>query len=103
MVLICAPLQLFMEEDIAGYLQKDNFADIETSSMLALALGMIWVGTAKESVVETLLHLLMSKPELDLSNPFERFLPLALGLVFLGKQGAVEATLEVSQLACLSC
>ena len=86
----------FQETYITPLLSDDQYRDIETVSMLSLALGMIFVGTAKSSVVETLLHVMMSRPELDLGNPFERFLPVALGLLFLGKQAGVEATLEVT-------
>lgn len=33
------------------------------------------------------------KPE-DLKDPFAKFLPLGIGLCFLGKQDAAEATIE---------
>ena len=86
-------MQQELEDYLSPLLQEQS--DTETCAMIALALGMIFVGTAKDSVAETLLQYLITKSELDLSSPFERFLPLALGLVFLGQQGAVEATLEV--------
>lgn len=92
-----------LEEFHVPHMSGSVFEDIETQTLHALALGMIFVGTAKESIVDSLLQLLMTKSELDLSNPFERFLPLALGLVFLGQQGAVEATLEVQTLLAHVC
>ena len=36
-----------------------------------------------------------ARSEADLQTPFAKFLCLALGLLFLGKQDVVEATLEV--------
>ena len=87
-------MQQDVEDFLAPMLQNPE-TDTETSAMIALALGIAFVGSAKDSVAETLLQFLMTKSELELSSPFERFLPLALGLVFLGRQGDVEATLEV--------
>jgi len=37
----------------------------------------------------------------ELTQPFARFLSVGLGLLYLGKQEAVEATLEVIYLLCL--
>lgn len=38
----------------------------------------------------------MMRGELELSSPFAKFLALGLGLLFLGKQDAVEPTVEVA-------
>ena len=43
-----------------------------------------------------ILQALMCRSEADLDSPFAKYLCLALGLLFLGKQDVVEATLEVS-------
>ncbi len=37
----------------------------------------------------------MLRGETELADPFAKQLVLGLGLLFLGKQGAVEATIEV--------
>lgn len=42
----------------------------------------------------------MTRSEAELTTPFARFLSVGLGLLYLGRQDAVEATLEVS---CNSC
>ena len=42
-----------------------------------------------------ILQALMCRSEADLDSPFAKYLCLALGLLFLGKQDVVEATLEV--------
>ena len=43
----------------------------------------------------SILQALMCRSEADLDSPFAKYLCLALGLLFLGKQDLVEATLEV--------
>ena len=43
----------------------------------------------------SILQALMCRSEADLGSPFAKYLCLALGLLFLGKQDVVEATLEV--------
>ena len=37
----------------------------------------------------------MTRSEAELTTPFARFLSVGLGLLYLGRQDAVEATLEV--------
>lgn len=43
---------------------------------------------------------LMMRPHQDIYSPWGKFLCLGLGLLFLGKQMAIEATHEVSTLLC---
>ena len=43
----------------------------------------------------SILQALMCRSEADLDSPFAKYICLALGLLFLGKQDLVEATLEV--------
>ena len=74
----------------------DTDTSIEVAGMAALALGMVFVGTAKDGCVEAILQALMSRSEAELTQPFARFLSVGLGLLYLGKQEAVEATFEVS-------
>ena len=49
-----------------------------------------------QDIVMAILQALMCRSEADLDSPFAKYLCLALGLLFLGKQDVVEATLEVS-------
>lgn len=74
----------------------DSDTSIETVSIAALALGFVFVGSASDACVESILQALMMRSEIELSQPFARFLSVALGLLFLGKQDAAEPTLEVS-------
>ena len=42
----------------------------------------------------------MLRGETELADPFAKQLVLGLGLLFLGKQGAIEATVEVGMSSC---
>ena len=69
--------------------------------MTALACGLICVGSCNDEVTTTILQTLMEKTEAELKDsPFAKYLPLGIGLAYLGKQEAAEATiatLEVLQ------
>ena len=75
------------------------FADAKVSSNMevvgvtALALGLISVGSCNNDVTTTLLQTLMEKSELELKDAFAKYLPLGIGLCYLGKQEAAEATM----------
>ena len=58
----------------------------------ALACGLIAVGSCNGDVTSTILQTLMEKSETDLKDSFAKFLPLGIGLCYLGKQDAAEAT-----------
>ena len=69
---------------------------MEIIGVTALALGLICVGSCNDDVTTTLLQTLMEKSEkssLDLKDAFAKFLPLGIGLCFLGKQDAADATI----------
>ena len=64
----------------------------EVVGVAALSAGLVAVGSCNGDVTSALLQTLMEKPDLDLNkDTFARFLPLGLGLTYLGKQEAVEA------------
>eukprot|EP01026_Neomeris_dumetosa_P045237 TRINITY_DN382_c0_g1_i9.p1 TRINITY_DN382_c0_g1~~TRINITY_DN382_c0_g1_i9.p1 ORF type:complete len:679 (-),score=113.03 TRINITY_DN382_c0_g1_i9:160-2196(-) len=68
---------------------------IEVLSFAALSLGLVFASSCEKDSVEVLLQVLMTRSEEDLGTPFAKLLCVALGLLFLGKQETVEATLEV--------
>jgi len=70
---------------------------MELSSMAALAAGLCYAGTADGELVEMMLQSLMLRGELELDSVHGRNMAHALGLLFLGKQDAVEATIEVAK------
>ncbi len=57
---------------------------------------MPWSYVLQDSV-GAILQALMTRPEAQLQSPFAKFLCLGLGLLFLGKQDVVEATMEVCE------
>ncbi|KAK2579619.1 hypothetical protein KPH14_011549 [Odynerus spinipes] len=70
---------------------SDPKSSWEVIGVAGLALGMVAVGSCNAYVTTTIMHTLMEKSESDLKDTYARFLPLGLGLCFLGKQEAAEA------------
>eukprot|EP01027_Heterolobosea_sp_BB2_P017777 GEZU01025151.1.p1 GENE.GEZU01025151.1~~GEZU01025151.1.p1 ORF type:complete len:915 (-),score=306.66 GEZU01025151.1:111-2855(-) len=75
----------------------DSAQDIEVVSFVALSLGLIYCGTCNEDISGTIMQVLMERDETALGNTLARFLCLALGLLFLGKQEAADAIIETSK------
>ena len=67
-------------------------SSMEVIGVTALACGLIAVGSCNDDVATTILQTLMEKSETDLKDPFAKYLPLGIGLCYLGKQEAAEAT-----------
>eukprot|EP00184_Porphyridium_aerugineum_P008737 CAMPEP_0184692792 /NCGR_PEP_ID=MMETSP0313-20130426/1111_1 /TAXON_ID=2792 /ORGANISM="Porphyridium aerugineum, Strain SAG 1380-2" /LENGTH=1019 /DNA_ID=CAMNT_0027150643 /DNA_START=152 /DNA_END=3211 /DNA_ORIENTATION=- len=78
----------------------DGATSNEICALTALSLGLIFVGSASEDLAATLLQVISERAEATDSskmlkdNMLLRYLPLALGLVFLGRQEACEAVSE---------
>lgn len=70
---------------------SDPKSSWEVVGVAGLALGMVAVGSCNAYVTTAIMHTLMEKSEADLKDTYARFLPLGLGLCFLGKQEAAEA------------
>lgn len=68
-------------------------ASAEVMGIAALSLGMISVGSCNADVTGILLQTIMERSEADLKDTYARFLPLGLGLVYLGRQEAAEAVI----------
>jgi 26S proteasome regulatory subunit N1 len=84
-------------------LLMDTDLTMEVAGTAALALGLSHVGTADGEAVEAILQAMMLRSEADLLQPGGRLMCLALGLLFLQKQEAVEATVEVGFLSYGTC
>ncbi|CAE6171490.1 unnamed protein product [Arabidopsis arenosa] len=76
---------------------NDAKAPLDVIAFAALSLGMIYVGSCNEEVAQSIIFALMDRSEAELGEALTRFLPLGLGLLYLGKQESVEATAEVSK------
>lgn len=69
----------------------DAKSNMEVVGMAGLACGMISVGSGNADITNTIIQTLMEKSEQELKDTYSRFLPLGLGLVWLGRQEEVEA------------
>ncbi|KAH7576981.1 hypothetical protein ACOSP7_002314 [Xanthoceras sorbifolium] len=76
---------------------NDAKAPLDVTAFTAISLGLIYVGSCNEEVAQAIIFALMDRSESELGEPLTRLLPLALGLLYLGKQESVEATAEVSK------
>ncbi len=75
----------------------DPAATIDAAAGAALAVALCFVGAAAGDAVEAILQALMTRPEAELATPGGRLMALALGLLFLGRREAAEATSEVAR------
>ena len=89
-------------EDVISVLTPvlhETTATMEVRGLAALSCGLIAVGSENGEVTSNVAQVMIELGEaLKVSDPFARYLPLALGLCFLGKQeqvDAIQATLEV--------
>lgn len=73
----------------------DTDVKIDVAGFAALSLGLVFTSTCNGDAIEAIIQALMMRGELELSSPFAKFLALGLGLLFLGRQEAVEPTVEV--------
>lgn len=77
---------------------QESTATSELRGIAALSCGLIAVGSANGDVTSTIAQLMIDeKSDLKVTDPFARFLPLALGLCYLNKQeeaDAIQATIE---------
>lgn len=72
---------------------SDKKSTSEVVAMTALACSLITVGTGDDEVVSSILQTLLDLPPSELQEgPYSRFLPLAIGICYLGKKDATDAT-----------
>ncbi|XP_065875690.1 26S proteasome non-ATPase regulatory subunit 2 homolog A-like [Euphorbia lathyris] len=76
---------------------KDAKSPLDVVAFTAISLGLIYVGSCNGGVAQTIIFALMCRRESELQEPLTRFLPLGLGLLYLGKQESIEAIAEVSK------
>ena len=73
----------------------DTSVSLESSALAALALGLVFVGTCNDDVVQAILQTLTERSETELGSCYARFFALGIGLVFLGQQDLVQTTLSI--------
>eukprot|EP00112_Aurelia_sp_Birch-Aquarium-sp1_P012638 Seg2658.4 transcript_id=Seg2658.4/GoldUCD/mRNA.D3Y31 product="26S proteasome non-ATPase regulatory subunit 2" protein_id=Seg2658.4/GoldUCD/D3Y31 len=84
-------------EDVLGFILpvlSDSKSSMEVVGVAALACGLISIGTCNGDVTSVILQTMMERSASELKENYARFLALGLGLAYLGKQEAVDATLE---------
>lgn len=73
----------------------DEAPSIEVEAQIALSLGLIHAGTCDSDLTELFVNSIMERDmKKELGSPYARYLCLALGFLFLGKQEEAEVTLE---------
>ncbi|KAF0925139.1 hypothetical protein E2562_015415 [Oryza meyeriana var. granulata] len=88
------------KEELKTYLSTvlgDSQSTLEVLIFSAIALGLVFVGSCNEEIAQSIILALMERSDTELAEPIIRLLPVALGLLYLGKQESVEATAEVSK------
>eukprot|EP00795_Rhopilema_esculentum_P012677 gene12677-3387_t len=84
-------------EDVLSFIfpvLSDSKSSMEVIGVAALACGLIAIGSCNGDVTSLLLQTMMERSASELKESSARFLALGLGLAYLGKQEAVDATLE---------
>ncbi|KAF2143830.1 uncharacterized protein K452DRAFT_224638 [Aplosporella prunicola CBS 121167] len=73
----------------------DTSLDMQLSAMAALALGMIFVGSAQSDVSEAIIQTFLDEDRTkQLKDKWTRFMALGLALLFFGQQEEVDVILE---------
>ncbi|KAJ3669143.1 hypothetical protein LUZ60_011093 [Juncus effusus] len=80
-----------------AHILADPKTPLEVLVFTALSLGLVYVGSCNEEIAQLIIFALMERSEAELGESLTRLLPVALGLLYLGKQDKVEATAEVSK------
>jgi 26S proteasome regulatory subunit N1 len=81
--------------DILLPIVTDSSLDMQLSSMAALSLGLVFVGSANSDVSEAIVQTLMESDEKRLKDNWTRFMSLGLALLFLGQQEEVDVLIEL--------
>jgi 26S proteasome regulatory subunit N1 len=76
----------------------DTGYPMEISAMAALCLGIVFVGSCNSDVLNGIMQGITEREPSTLEHCLARYFALALGLVFLGQQEKIDATLEAIQL-----
>jgi len=73
---------------------SDSSVSMEIASLAALALGFVFVGSGNGEIAGSILEVMMEREEKDLNEKWSKFMALALGLLYLGRQDESDATIE---------
>ncbi|KAG8885369.1 large subunit of alpha-aminoadipate reductase [Tulasnella sp. 331] len=76
-------------------LVADDDVSMEIASLAALSLGFIFVGSCHGEIASTILQSFMERDDKSLSDKWTRFMALGLALLYLGRQDASDAQIEL--------
>ncbi|KAG8980024.1 proteasome regulatory particle base subunit [Tulasnella sp. 425] len=76
-------------------LVADEDVSMEIASLAALSLGFIFVGSCHGEIASTILQTFMERDEKALNDKWARFMALGLALLYLGRQDASDAQIEI--------
>jgi 26S proteasome regulatory subunit N1 len=86
-------------EDVASLLCPiigDDALPMDVVAYAALSLGLVFVGTCNAECASAIATALLTRSDTELGGAWARMSALALGLLFLGRGAAVEATAEMA-------
>lgn len=76
----------------------DNDSPLEVVAVASLSLGLCFLGTCHEDISQALMSVLMERSQETLQkDTLTRLICVAVGLLYLGKQQAVEVALELAK------
>lgn len=64
-------------------------------TMASISLGLIFVGSCLEQAAQAIIEAFYERGEIELTTSMGRLMAVGLGLLFLNKQEAVDATVEI--------
>uniref|UniRef100_A0ABD2XIV7 26S proteasome non-ATPase regulatory subunit 2 n=1 Tax=Trichogramma kaykai TaxID=54128 RepID=A0ABD2XIV7_9HYME len=70
---------------------NDRQSTMEVIALSAVSLGLINVGSADSEVSSAILQRLLELDSQQLASTYSRFLPLALGMLYMGRRDGIEA------------
>lgn len=85
-------LAVFQIRSILTPILGDTKVSLDVIAFAAISLGLVYVGSCNEEIAQAIIFALMERSEAELGEPLARLLPLALGLLYLGKQVTEEVT-----------
>ncbi|BEJ12927.1 hypothetical protein CspHIS471_0301010 [Cutaneotrichosporon sp. HIS471] len=82
-----------LAEKFLPYIAEES-TPIDIAANAALNMAFAFVGSGNGDIASTILQTMMEREDSQLDSEWAIFLGLALGLIFLGRQDAADATLE---------
>lgn len=83
----------YLIEKLAPYV-ADESSSMDVAANAALAMAFVYVGSGNGDVASIILQSFMEREDSQLDSEWSVFFALALGLIFLGRQDAADATLQ---------